>query len=418
MHADSSSPSYIYRVKIQGAIHEGTYSILEKACKDIEQEKAWGLLIEMDTPGGTLEATRKIVKLMLGSSFPIIVYVSPSGSRAGSAGTFITLAAYIAAMAPGTNIGAAHPVTVTGKDPEAESGKHMGEKIENDTLAFVSSIAQIRNRNVEWAKDSVKNSASITSEEALRLDVIDIVSKDTAQLLRDIHGRSIKLGDKMTVLDTSNLQIKDLELSWKMKFFNFIAHPTLVFAFLAIAGLGFYLEFSHPGLIFPSVIGGVSLIFFLIASSLIPLNSLGIFLMILAFACFIAEVFVVSFGLLTIAGAALLTLGGIFLFDASSSDFSIPVHFLISISIGCSLVGLIIAYALGKTFSIKQQTGNEVMIGARAKVIQSIGPHQGKIFLMGEFWEARSKEAIEEGQEVEILSINHLIAEVKQVSSS
>ncbi|MEZ4703743.1 MAG: nodulation protein NfeD [Bdellovibrionota bacterium] len=415
-NSDPETSTVLYKVNIEGAIHEGTVHILEKAYQDIEAQGAWGLLICLDTPGGILDSTRTIVKQMLGSRVPTIVYVSPSGSRAGSAGTFITMAANIAVMAPGTNIGAAHPVTATGKDPE-EGSEHMGKKIENDTLAFIAAIARQRGRNIQWARLSVSDSASITAEEALELNVIDMIAQSEAELLKKMDGMSIQIGADSRTLHTSNLRIKNVEIDWKMKFFNRLAHPTVIFALLAIAGLGFYAEFSHPGMIFPAVTGGISLLLFLVASSVIPINTVGILLMALAFACFIAEIFITSFGLLTLAGSILLGAGGFFLFDPNTSDFSIPHGMLASISLGCALVGAIIAYAVGKTLGMKQHVGKEYMLGAKATVVDRIDAHQGKIFLMGEYWEARSSHPIEKNEQVEIVALNDLIAQVKKVTT-
>jgi membrane-bound serine protease (ClpP class) len=409
--------STVVRLDLEGAIHEGTVQTIEQAIAFSKSQKANALLITLDTPGGMLESTRKIVKRFLNESdLPIIVYVSPTGSRAGSAGTFITLAAHIAAMAPGTNIGAAHPVTAGGKDPE-EGGKHLAAKIENDTVAFIESIAQLRNRNIEWAKKAVIDSASIVDADAKKMNVIDEIATDIPALLRQTDGRSIKVGEKSISLQTKDASIVQYELDLKTKVLNFLAHPTMIMILMTVIGLGLYVEFSNPGLIFPASAAVIALFLLLIANSVIPMTAVGSILIFAGFICLFLEIYIVSFGLLTVGGLALFITGAMLLFDPKASDLRVPYSLIFSISAGVAIVAVIITVSLSKTLRQKETVGPMAMIGQRTKLIHAVSPNQeGKIFILGEYWNALSSESIEADAEVEITDVNGLTVLVKRVS--
>jgi membrane-bound serine protease (ClpP class) len=411
-----SAPKVV-QLNLEGAIHEGTVQTIDQALVFAKTQKAQALLITLDTPGGMLESTRKIVKNFLNETeMPIIVYVSPTGSRAGSAGTFITMAAHIAAMAPGTNIGAAHPVTSTGKDPE-ESGKHMAAKIENDTVAFMESIALLRGRNVEWAKKAVIESASIVDVDAKKMGVIDEVAKDVSTLLQQIDGRTVSLGEKKIQLQTSNAEIITYQLDTKTKVLNFLAHPTTIMILMTIIGLGLYAEFSNPGLIFPAVSAAIAVFLLLIANSIIPMTTVGSVLIFAGFVCLFLEIYIVSFGLLTIGGLALFITGSMLLFDPASSDLRVPYSLIFSISAGVAIVAIIITVSVGRTLRQKEAVGPMAMIGQRTKLLHSVTANQeGKVFILGEYWNATSSESIEAGNEVEITEVNGLTVLIKKVS--
>lgn len=406
----------ILQLDINGAIHEGTVHMIEKSIQRAKSEKAQALLITLDTPGGLLESTRKIVKLFLNEDFPIIVYVSPSGARAGSAGTFITLASHIAAMAPGTNIGAAHPVTATGKDPE-EGGKHMAEKIENDTIAFMGSIAQQRNRNLEWSKKAVLKSASIGETEAKKIGVIDIIATNVTDLLTQIDGKKIKLQTQEITLNTKNVTVTRIVPDTKTKLLNLLSHPTTMTFLMAIIGLGFYVEFSNPGLIFPAAASIIALFLFLISTSVIPITMVGTILIIIGFICFLLELFITSFGLLTIGGLGLFIAGSMLLYDPTTSDLKIPHALLWSLSAGIGIVGAIIAFSVGKTIRQPAAVGTSTLIGLKTKLVRpTSSTENGKIFVNGDYWNAHSVHPIEEGHEVEITHVNGLTVTVKKAT--
>lgn len=406
----------ILQLEINGAIHEGTVHMIDESIQRAKAENAQALLITLDTPGGLLESTRKIVKLFLNEDFPIIVYVSPSGARAGSAGTFITLASHIAAMSPGTNIGAAHPVTATGKDPE-EGGKHMAEKIENDTIAFMGSIAQQRNRNLDWAKKAVLESASIGETEAKKIGVIDIVATNVTDLLTQIDGKKIKLQTQEITLNTKNVTITRIVPDTKTKLLNLLSHPTTMTLLMAIIGLGLYVEFSHPGLILPAAASIIGIFLFLISTSVIPITMVGTILIIIGFVCFLLELYITSFGLLTVGGIGLFIAGSMLLYDPATSDLKIPHALLWSMSAGIGIVGAIIAFSVGKTIRQPAAVGTSTLIGMKTKLVRPTSANEeGKIFVNGDYWNAHSVHPIEEGHEVEITHVNGLTVTVKRAT--
>ncbi len=413
----SSSAASIVQLNIEGAIHEGTVQTIDQAMAFAKAQKAQALLITLDTPGGILESTRKIVKTFLNEKdLPIIVYVSPTGARAGSAGTFITMSANIAAMAPGTNIGAAHPVTAGGKDPE-ENGKHMAEKIENDTTAFIASIAEERHRNQEWAKTAVIKSASIGAAEAKKINVVDEIAPDIKTLLQQIDGRMIQTHDKQIKLETKDASIVVYELDIKTKLLNFLAHPTTMMILMTIIGLGLYAEFSHPGLIFPAAAAVIAMFLLMIANSIIPITLLGTVLIFCGFTCLFLEIYIVSFGMLTVGGLILFIMGSLLLFDPKSSDLAVPHSLIWSISAGVAIIAIIVSYSVGRTLKQPEVVGPMAMIGFKTKLIQATSAKQaGKIFFDGEYWNAHSAHPIEEGSEVEITEVNGLTVHVKKVS--
>ena len=406
----------VLHVSIDGAIHKGTVTVLKNAIAQAQEEKFQALLISLDTPGGLLDATRDIVKLMFNSSVPVIVFVSPSGSRAGSAGTFITLAAHVAAMAPGTNIGAAHPVTVTGKDPEDSGGKHMAKKIENDTLAFIETISKQRNRNIEWAKKAVKESAAIDDSEALKLKVIDLVAKDNQDLLSKIDGTKFQIKGKSITLASKDAVIKNFEMDLATRVQNWLADPTIMFLLLLVAGLGFYMEFSNPGLIIPAVVGGIAAILLLIANSIIPMSAVGIGLLVLAFAFLISEVYVTSFGLLATLGIACFVFGAYLLFDNESVDFKVPHSLVWGATAGLITIAVIIGIGLRKSFDSRQTAGMEGMIGEVGTVEELIEPGKnGRVFVAGEYWNASAQATLNKGQKAKVTKVNGLAIEVEPV---
>lgn len=410
------SASTVVEMKIDGTIHSGTASVIEAGIAKAKETNAEGLLIELDTPGGMLDATRDIVKLFLNTDVPIFVYVAPSGAHAGSAGTFITMAAHIAAMAPGTNIGAAHPVSATGGDPDKEGGKQLARKIENDTIAFIETIAKQRGRNADWAKKAVLESAAIDETKALELHVIDFIAKDKAEFLKKADGIKLKTHSKEMVLKTANAALVPLEVSFGTKVKNALANPATMFVLLLIAGMGIYVEMSHPGLIFPAVAAGVAIVLLLIANSVIPLSIVGIGLILLAFGLLIGEVYVTSFGLMALGGITAFIIGAYLLFDPEKSDLRVPRGMIWGAALGIGVIAVVIGVAVSRTFKAKQLTGKEGLVGTKARVDKTIDLNSGgRIYVNGEYWRATADEAIELGASVEIVRVDGLTAHVKKV---
>jgi membrane-bound serine protease (ClpP class) len=396
-------------VTIDGIINPVVAEFLTKAIKRSTEQEAECLIIQMDTPGGLDLSMRSIIKEMMSSDIPIIVYVSPAGARAASAGAIITIAADIAVMSPGTNIGAAHPVALGG----GEMGDEMAAKVENDAAAYVESIATKRNRNKEWAIKAVRESVSIGAHEALEKNVIDIIASDLSDLLTQIDGREIKTATGNKVLATKGSTIQYIEMGLREKVLDTLSNPNISYILMMVGLLGLYFELSNPGAIFPGVIGGICLILAFFAFQTLPVNYAGILLIILSLILFILEIKVTSFGMLTVGGIIALTLGSLMLFDSSvpfarvSLDVIIPVVVITS-----SCCALIVLLAI-KAHRRKPTTGREGLLQAQG-ITKSTLDLEGKVFIHGEYWDAVSSEPIPEGTRVEVLEVQDTILKVKK----
>ena len=396
-------------VTIDGIINPVVAEFLTKAIKRSTEQEAECLIIQMDTPGGLDLSMRSIIKEMMSSDIPIIVYVSPAGARAASAGAIITIAADIAVMSPGTNIGAAHPVALGG----GEMGDEMAAKVENDAAAYVESIATKRNRNKEWAIKAVRESVSIGAQEALEKNVIDIIASDLSDLLTQIDGREIKTATGNKVLATKGSTIQYIEMGLREKVLDTLSNPNISYILMMVGLLGLYFELSNPGAIFPGVIGGICLILAFFAFQTLPVNYAGVLLIILSLILFILEIKVTSFGMLTVGGIIALTLGSLMLFDSSvpfarvSLDVIIPVVVITS-----SCCALIVLLAI-KAHRRKPTTGREGLLQAQG-ITKSTLDLEGKVFIHGEYWDAVSSEPIPEGTRVEVLEVQDTILKVKK----
>ncbi|MGH7770301.1 MAG: NfeD family protein, partial [Candidatus Binatia bacterium] len=295
----SSSEAVVDHISIDGTINPAVHDFIRESIARARARGSRALVIQLDTPGGLLESTQSIVKDLLGSPVPVIVYVAPSGAGAASAGTFITLAAHVAAMAPGTNIGAAHPVAGSGQEIKGV----MGEKIENFTASFAETIAQKRGRNAEWAIQAVRKSVSVTEKEALKKNVIDIVANNLEDLLRQADGKKVDVDGKEVALAVKDARVERFEMSLKQKILDRLAHPNIAYLLMMAGILGLYMEFSHPGVIFPGVAGAICLLLAFISLQILPINYGGLVLMILGISLLIAEAFLPSFGVLGVGGA-------------------------------------------------------------------------------------------------------------------
>ena len=366
------------------------------------------LIIELNTPGGLLKSTRYIVSDLLTSEIPVIVYVSPSGSQAGSAGVFITMAANIAAMAPGTNIGASHPV-----DMQGSKDSIMNEKATNDAAAFIRSISEKRNRNIIWAEDAVRKSVSITETEALQQKVIDIVAKDINDLLNQIDGREVETSAGKKVLKTKGAELTEYEEGWFHKFLGLISDPNVAYILMMLGMWGILLEFYHPGAILPGVVGGMCLILGLYGLHTLPINYAGLALIILAIILFIAEIKITSYGMLTVAGVICLLLGSLMLIDIDSpmeKTVDISLSVIITTVIIISGLFILLIWLVLRAFKRKVTTGVEGILGEIGEVTNDITPEgSGLIKLHGEIWTAISLgELISAGSKVKVLEVHDL----------
>jgi len=390
-------------VTIDGIINPAVAEFITKAVSRASAEDAECLIIRMDTPGGLDLSMRSIIKEMMSADMPVVVYVSPAGARAASAGALITMAADIAAMAPGTNIGAAHPVSLGGGKMEDE----MASKVENDAAAYAESIAAKRNRNKEWAIKAVRESVSITENEALKLKVIDLIAADLDDLLRQIDGRKITTAAGVKILETENIEINDIEMGLREKVLDTLSNPNIAYILMMVGLLGLYFELSNPGAIFPGIIGGISLILAFFAFQTLPVNYAGILLIILARILFILEIKVTSFGMLTVGGIISLTLGSLMLFDSSAAPFvRLSFEVVIPVVAITTVCCILTVYLAVKAYRSKPTTGKEGLTGEIGVSRTAINP-EGKVYVHGEYWDARSDEAIPEGTAVKVIEVKN-----------
>jgi membrane-bound serine protease (ClpP class) len=398
-------------VTLAGSINPAVAEFVVRQIAKAEKENAPALVIQLDTPGGLDTSMRTIVQGLLNAQIPVVVFVSPSGARAASAGVMIVLAADVAAMAPGTNIGAASPVNIGGKDIE----KTMARKVENDMVAYVRSIAAQRQRNADWAASAVLKSESLPAEKALELKVIDLLAKDLPDLLQKIDGLQVNTGKQPKVLKTRGIPVTYVQESFRDRVLKTISDPNIAYLLMMLGTMGIFFELINPGNIFPGVIGGISLILAFFALQTLPVNYAGILLILLAIIFFIAEVKVISHGLLSIGGVISLTLGSLLLFRTADSHLGVSLGVLVPVVIVVSGFFLAVASLAIRAYQRKPQTGDQGILGEVGRVRQPIRPEApGKVFVHGEIWNARSLEILETGEIVEVVGIDHLLLTVKK----
>jgi len=406
----AAEPGDIYIIRIADAISPGTAEYIKSGIKTAEEHEAACIIIEMDTPGGLAESMRLIVQNILASRVPVVVYVSPGGARAASAGVMITMAADVAAMAPGTNIGAAHPVGAGGKEIDGT----MSEKIINDMVAQAKSVAEKRGRNANWVEDAIRESVSVTETEALKENIIDLIAKDTEDLIRQLNGRQIK--DRGTLeLDQANKIV--LEETLRSKILRTISNPNIAYILMMIGLAGLYFELSHPGAIFPGVIGGIALILAFFAMQTLPINYAGILLIVLAIIFFIMEMKITSYGLLSVAGIVSLLLGSLMLFEGDTPDMRLSWQVLLPTIVIVSGFFAAVASLVFRAQISKPTTGAGGLVGEIGIVKNALKP-EGKVFVHGELWHARAKEPLDENVKVRVVKVENLVLEVESIDES
>ncbi|HQL90830.1 MAG TPA: nodulation protein NfeD [Syntrophales bacterium] len=396
-------------VSVSDAITPPISEYILKSIRQAAESGAQAIVIQLDTPGGLDLSMRDIIKECLNAPVPVVVYVSPSGARAASAGVLITISAHVAAMAPGTNIGAAHPVAMgIGKADET-----MMEKVENDAVAYGRGIADQRGRNADWIEEAIRKSVSVTAEEALRLKVIDLVAEDLERLLEKIDGREVKLASGPRVLKTKGAEINRREMGFREKVLITISNPNIAFILFLLGLAGLYFEFSSPGVILPGIIGGISLILAFFAFQTLPVNYAGILLILFAVILFIAEIKVVSHGVLTIGGVVSLVLGSIMLFESPDPALRVSWSVLVpAVSIVSLFFVAVISIAVRAQMR-KVMTSREGLIGARGEALSDVH-ERGKVLIGGEYWNAFSREPIAKGKKVEVVAVDGLNVEVRE----
>ncbi|HDH04272.1 MAG TPA: nodulation protein NfeD [Nitrospirae bacterium] len=394
-------------ITVEGIVNPVMSEFISKSIDQAVMEKAEALVIELDTPGGLDTSMRLIVKKIIASQVPVVVYVSPSGARAASAGVFITLSAHIAAMSPGTNIGAAHPVGIGGK-----MDKTMAEKAVNDAAAYIKSLAETRNRNAEWAEKAVRESVSITEQEALKLNVIDFVAPDLKTLLNTIDGKEVDTSIGKQILNTKGVEIVRRETGLRHKILDLISNPNVAYLLMLLGFYGIFFELTSPGAIFPGVIGVLSLILALYSFQTLPVNYAGLLLIVLAIVLFILEIKVTSYGMLTIGGLISMLIGSMMLFDSPLPFFRLSLKVILPAVILTTLFfGLTVSLAV-KAYRRKPVTGAEGLVGLEGTARTDIHK-SGQVFVHGEIWTAYSDEPVKTGEKVVVEKVENLKLKVR-----
>lgn len=399
----SGAGAHVVVATYEGVINPVTAEYLHDALAFAESGHAQALIVKLDTPGGLDTSMRLMIKDMTNAPLPVVVYVSPSGGRAASAGVFITMAAHVAAMAPGTNIGAAHPVAMGG----GEMDKTMKEKVENDSVAYIKSIAEQRGRNVKWAEDAVRKSVSVTEKEALDLKIIDVVVEDVPALLAKLDGRTVTLASGSVTLQTKGVEPRAFPMGWRLEALKVLSDPNIAMLLMTIGTIGILAELYNPGAILPGIVGAISLILAFYSLQSLPINYAGVLLIVLGVVFFVLEIQVTSYGLLTLGGMAAMTLGGLLLVKSDAPFMQVSLWFLLPtvITAGAILFGM--AWMAARAFRQAPVTGVEGMVGAIALARSDVAP-RGQVFVRGELWEAISESPIRKGEEAEVRSVDGL----------
>lgn len=403
-------------ITVDGVITSPTAKYIASSIEEAKKDNAEGLIILLDTPGGMDTAMRDIAKSILNAPLPVIVFVYPSGARAASAGVIITEAAHVAAMAPGTNIGAAHPVSIGIGGPTGDKDKTMSEKIENDAAAYARSIAKTRGRSEEWVEKAVRKSESITAEEALKLKVIDYVAPDIDKLLAAIDQKEVTLAGGKKKISTKNAVINNKKMGTRQGILAAISDPNISYILLLVGLAGLYFELSTPGAILPGVIGGISLLLAFFGLSTLPVNYTGILLILFGVILFIAEIKVMSHGMLTVGGVVSLVLGSLLLFDTPEPALRLSFQVLIPAVLVASGFFIVVVWLAVKAQMRKHFSGTEAMIGAEAEVVKDID-NEGEVFLMGEYWKATSNQPIKKGAKARVVKLEGLKLLVEEIKN-
>jgi len=394
----------VHVLKADGDVNPVMERYIDRGIDQAEDAKAVAVVIELDTPGGLMSSMEGIVKRIEEDRIPVIVHVSPKGAKAASAGTFITMAANIAAMAPSTRIGAASPVGAGGEDIEGT----MGKKVTEDAVAYAKSIANHRGRNAEWAEQAVREAVSATETEAVDLDVVDLIADDLPSLLEAVDGWEVQLVDRSVALATKDAPIVHNDMNFAERFLDILSDPNIAFLLLSLGSIALFFEIVHPGQIFPGVFGAIALIMAFFSLSVLPFNWAGVILIFLAFALFAAEIFVTSGGILGIGGVVALILGGLLLTWGNPPEFQVSKWLVYGL--GAS-IGAFFLFVITSIIRIRRQpvvVGSHTIIGRRAVARSPLDPN-GMVFVDGEYWSATVEEGtVEEGEEVVVTAIEGL----------
>ena len=403
-------------VPLDGAIGPAAADFARRAIERAGREGAGLVVLRLDTPGGLDTSMREIIKAILASPVPVATFVAPSGARAASAGTFIVYASHIAAMAPGTNLGAASPVALIGGGQDKDGKKSqdtLARKAMNDAVAYIRGFAQMRGRNADWAERAVREGVSLPAEEALKAKVIDVVAADVPALLRALDGRSVEVGGAKRTLRLAGAQVRDVEPDWRTRLLAVIANPSVAYLLL-IAGLyALLFEFMNPGLVLPGVVGAIALLLALYALHLLPVNYAGLALIVLGIGFMAAEAFLPSFGALGIGGIAAFIFGSVLLIDDTTlPDFDIPLALIAGMAVASAAFLVFMLGALAKSRRRAVVSGREYLVGARAEALDDFHG-EGWARVQGERWKVRTAHAVRRGQKLRITAIHGLVLDAE-----
>jgi len=411
--ANAFGSNSIIVIEVEGAINPVVAEFVTNEIRSANTSSEELIVIRMDTPGGLDASMRKIIKAIQSSKIPVASFVSPGGSRAASAGTFITIASHIAAMEPGTNIGAAHPVNLMGGGT-GEQAKVMEDKVVNDASAYIRSLAEQRGRNAHWAELSVRKSVSVSAEEAKRLNVIDLVAANLDSLVLALDKREVKLRGSIITLNTAERNITFKEMNSRQRILDIIASPNVAYVLMILGLVGLYFELSNPGLILPGVVGSISLVLALYAMQTLPINYAGLLLIILGVVLLIAEVNVMSYGLLAMSGAISMFLGSIMLIDSDDPAMQISKMILYPTLGMTFLFSIGSIYLAKKAHQLRTTTGMEGLLGEIGVVKETLNP-EGRVLIHGEMWKAESDTVISVGEKVSVEVVKGLKIQVRKV---
>jgi len=401
----------IFIADLDGVISPASSSYLIRVVSFAEQESAACLIFKIDTPGGLDVSMREITKRILNAEIPVVVYVAPKGARAASAGVFILYASHVAAMAPGTNVGAAHPVSMGGEQMDSI----MTEKVTNDAVAYLRALAKERGRNEEWAEQSVRESASVDAETALDLNVADLVADDEDELIEKLDGRKLKVGGQEIVLNTRGSQVKEIKMTLRERLLLLLTNPNIAYVLLLLGIYGLFFELQNPGMIFPGVVGGICLILGFYSLHVLPVNYAGLALIILSAVLFILEIYITSQGLLTIGGIVALVFGSLILFESDVPYLRVSWEvIMLVVVLVAGFVIFLLTMGIRAQFR-KRATGSEGMVGEIGTAKTNIRSDGGTVYVHGEFWNAVSDLMIKKGSRVRVVGVNEMVLKVEPV---
>jgi membrane-bound serine protease (ClpP class) len=439
--ASKSAGATVIVVPVTGAIGPATADFVHRAFELAAEKKAELVILEMDTPGGLDTSMRDVIKDIIASPVPVATFVAPSGARAASAGTYILYASHIAAMAPATNLGAATPVQIGGPGapekpeekpkPEKEKDKSqqkekaadketpaaaepkdaMSRKQIQDAAAYIRGLAQMRGRNVEWAERAVREAVSLSAEEALKINVIDVIARDVPDLLAKLNGRKVNVLGKDQVLDTAQTAITKIEPDWRSKFLSVITNPSIAYILMLIGVYGLFFEFSSPGAVLPGVVGAIALILALFAFQLLPVSYAGLGLILLGVSLMVAEAFFPSFGALGIGGVVAFVIGSVMLIDTEVPGYGIPLGLVATLGITSALFMVFVIGAAIKARKRAVTTGREELLGCRGEVLEDF-EQEGWARVRSENWRVRSQTPMRRGQQVKVVKMDGLVLDV------